>query len=149
MICKNQKGFTLVEILLSIVIIGITVVSVFHIFGTGNLNIFESSRKEDIMFFTSNKMEILYDLDKPIENKNVLSEKLQDELENEKYDLEISNTKEGLYTETSGNIMRVYIEEIEFAERGEGFKVIMVVFSENTSSYVELKSFIRKGVPSG
>lgn len=60
MVLRGNKGFTLVEILISLVILGIIVASFLALFGTGLNNIFSIGSKDLAMAEASDFMEILY-----------------------------------------------------------------------------------------
>lgn len=57
---KNQKGFTLVEVLISMVILGIVVFSFLNLFGTSFVNIYSMGTKDRAMAKASDIMDILY-----------------------------------------------------------------------------------------
>lgn len=59
-ILKDKKGLTLVEVLISLLILGIIVFSFISLFGTGFVNIFSMGAKDRAMAQASDIMETLY-----------------------------------------------------------------------------------------
>jgi len=56
----NKKGFTLIEVLISMVILGIIVFAFLNLFGTSFANIFTMGNKDQAMATASDIMEALY-----------------------------------------------------------------------------------------
>ena len=57
---KNNKGFTLVEVLISIVILSIIIFSFLHLFGSGFISIFSMGIKDRALAEASDIMEKIY-----------------------------------------------------------------------------------------
>jgi len=157
-IYKNKQGFTLIEVLVTIFIIGIVVTSVFAFFSSGFRNIFDSGIRDENISFAANKLEALYELeifkltDEDIEKK--IKGKLQNEINNyDEFSYEPIDDLSDIYDNPGQNVLRSYIEELDFEgedtgfedKKYRGFKVILVVFRENRDNYSEVKTFIRKG----
>jgi len=59
-VLKNKKGFTLIEVLISLAILGIIVFAFLNLFGTSFVNIYTMGGKDRAMAQASDIMEILY-----------------------------------------------------------------------------------------
>jgi len=151
---RDKQGFTLIEMLVTIFILGIIVTSVFAFFSTGFRNIFESGIRDENISFAANKLEILYELEVfkmtklNIEGKKgELIDKLKEEINNiDNFSYEHYDDLNELYDYPGQNVLRSYIEVLDFEGEDRGFKVTLVVFRENSEEYSKLSTFIRKGV---
>jgi len=87
----SNKGFTLVEILISLAILGIIVSAFVGLFGTGFANIFSIGNKDLAMAEASEVFEILY---RELENERLTKGKIEEILDNQNVaDYEISEYK--------------------------------------------------------
>ncbi|QNO16114.1 prepilin-type N-terminal cleavage/methylation domain-containing protein [Alkalicella caledoniensis] len=119
-IVNNNKGFTLIEVIISILIISIIVLAFLSIFSNSVINVFSMGNKNTAMVLASDIMEILYG-SQPFENIGQLNEFLDSLEGNFSYSVQQSTL----------------LGEID------GFNVTIVAYYKNGDRSVELKSFIR------
>lgn len=130
--CKNKKGFTLVEVLVSLVILGVIVASILSFFGTGLLNMFSIGSKDIAMSQASDIMDFLY-------RKQGSAGLTIAEIESNILDYITQNNLNGVsYSITGPN----FLSEENDLESIMGYNVkISVTYEED--SEVTLTSFIR------
>jgi len=144
---ESKKGFTLVEVLISIAIIGIIVGSFIGLFTTGFVNIFSTGHKDSAMAEASSYMDSLY-----MELYNQNGENIPEGLT---YDeIKTLLQEEGLfYGSPNSNLIDekgfFIISEVEpFEEQNgtiirPGHKVTITVFYQDREREISLTSFIR------
>ena len=129
---ENNKGFTLIEIILAIAILGIIIVSFMSIFSSGIKNIFSAGKKDEAISLAANKLEKLYH-SQPFEKQSDLKAKLNND---------------GYYVENCTNELYTYQnKDYNFCINSNisgGFKVKIVYFYLNGERYIELTSFVRE-----
>lgn len=139
MICflKNHKGFTLVEVLVSITILVLIVFVFVTLFSSSFANIFAFGEKNRAMALASDNMEALYAL------QPISSNEIKDFLENHYGNF--VNDKESLY-ELHGKDKKFnfFIEANEPLEDVHGNKVTIVIFYKTGERHITLSSYIRE-----
>ena len=128
---QQNEGFTLIEIIVSIAILGIITVSVMGLLSNSLVHVFSSGKKDEAITRAANKMESLYQTNPT--SKNDLS------LGSAAKQVNDCSQSGGLYNKTDKNIIRYCIKTKE-----DGFKVTIVAFYMNGKKHVTLTSFIRK-----
>lgn len=128
---NNKKGLTLVEVLISIVILGIIAFSFISLFGTSFANIYSMGGKDIGMATASDIMEVLYTAQgsSGFESKQALEDALPAEAFNDNVEFVITENFNP-YSDGTGQ---------------EGFKVSITVtyVGEDESRQVTLTSFFR------
>jgi prepilin-type N-terminal cleavage/methylation domain-containing protein len=131
---NDEYGFSLIEIIVAIAILGIIVVSIMGLLGNSIVHVFSSGKKDKAVSRAANQMELLYSINPKNKAELILNNA---ELVTD------SSQQGGLYDETDKNIIRYCIEG-ETEGFADGFKVTIVAFYMNGKRYVTLTSFIRK-----
>lgn len=124
---KNKKGFTLVEIIITIALLGITLIVILGLFSNNIQHIFSSGKKDEAIAEASNVMDKIYSIDPGSESE------IADAL-----DITKVNCNQ-LYNNTNANISRYCLDKLS-----DGFKVTVVVYYLNGKRNVSLTSFVRK-----
>lgn len=145
---KDKKGFSLVEVIVSMAILSILAVAFLPLFGTSFANIFLFGEREGATSYASDKLELLY-AGQPFASEG----ELKGVLDNGANGQDCSGGD--LYDYDSGYDFNFCVEETtqpidnygSVIEPGEGllegYKVTIVVFYNNGESHIELSSFIR------
>ncbi len=136
-IFSNEKGLTLVEVIISFAILVIIAFAFIPLFGNVFANIFFFGEKDKAMTQASDYMEVLY-AEQPFGADNEIIALL-----------ELNN---GTYVDNENNLLN-YDENFEFNFTLDsfetidvtGYKVTIVVFYENGGQHAKLTSFFRKG----
>lgn len=132
---KNiEKGFTLVEVILSMAILSIIAASFFAVFSTSFVSIFSSGDKSEAISLSAKNLEYLY-ANQPFESGNALAlyldgNRVEDDSELFVYDGSDFNYLITEYTPVDGVV---------------GFRVRIVSFYQDGERYVKLTSFFRRG----
>lgn len=141
---RNTEGLTLMEVIISLAILGIITVSIITIFSNSYSNIFSLGNRSKALAEASRRIEILYTI--PVEARNVAT--LKDAL----VDATTIYVEDeaALYHTTSENITRFMINPktllLNHIEENTGFKVTIVVFYQDGGRWVTLDTFLRGGI---
>ena len=127
---QQNEGFTLIEIIVSIAILGIITVSVMGLFSNSFVHVFSSGKRDEAITRAANKMESLYETNPSTKEDLSLKNAVQ---------VTDCSQNGDLYNKTDNNIIRYCIKTKE-----DGFKVTIVAFYMNGKRHVTLTSFIRK-----
>ncbi len=126
---KSKEGFTLVEILISLVILGIIIGSFVGLFSLGFTNIFSIGNKDLATAEASAFMDLLY---KEQEISGLTEQKIRDLLDDfdSSYDIFIEEIESINFDDTSGNldIKPGYNVTIGVNYRGENRQVFITSF---------------------
>lgn len=135
---NNSQGFTLIEVLISMVILGIVIFAFLNLFGTSFANIFSMGGKDGAMAQASDLMDQLYDK----QGREGLDESKIEEVfsgwseanlddnftPNNQDNIEVNITKKSLF-DNNGN---------------DGYKVNVTVSYQGGERNVSLTSFFRR-----
>ena len=138
----NNKGLSLIEIIISISILGIIIISVIPLFGDSLFHIISSSKKNEAMSIATNKMEQLYSiqpLNKPLNTNNIetqLSNNYTVELDSEDEDY-IFN----IINDTDKIIGEIIIDN--HIDGNHGYKVTINIYYNMENKQITLTSFVR------
>jgi len=142
---KSNSGATLIEIVVSVTILGIMAVTFILVFTSGYKNISATGDKTQASNKASEILEILYGAG----NLNMSDQQLDDMLTaNVSGNTAIEIVPWGsssLYEYPGPNTVRLSRRSISLLEDAEGFQVHVVVFCRNKTDYVELTSFYKGG----
>ena len=144
-IIKNEKGMTLVEIVLSITLLAIVAVSFSLVFSNGYKFIFESGDKTEALAKASSAMENFYSAD--LSNlTNVPTELPALAVKNfqKPCSARYANDINDLKTYTPGVDMKVLMTNMSIVPGVNDYKVDVVVFYRN-GQYVSLNAFFKAG----
>lgn len=139
---NNKKGFTLIEILISLAILGIIVFTFLNLFGTSFVNIYTMGGKDRAMAQASDIMEILYNQQEisGFENKAAIINAFPHDV--------TGSEDEGNFAIPGTNYTGSYkIQEINpFGDEIGGFKVLIEVFYQENGGgrQVSIDSFFRR-----
>ena len=140
---KNREGLTLMEVIISLAILGIITVSIITIFSNSFSNVFSMGNRSKALAEASRKMEILYTI--PVEERNI--DTLKDALVDAT--TVYVEGEAALYQSTSDNIVRFMITPQtllqDHDEENTGFAVTIVVFYQDGGRRVTLDTFLRGG----
>lgn len=128
----NQSGFTLIEVIISIVMLSIVVLSFLTIFSTSSINIFSFGNKNSAMNVASDTMELLYS-SQPYSDSSLVVDRLL--LLGGKHTEPISHNHAGKnfnFSVKDATLLGI-----------DGFNVTIVAFYKNGERYVELTSFVK------
>lgn len=130
---RCKKGFTMVEILISMVIIAVLAMAFIPLFSTSFVNIFAYGERDRAMTAASDIMDHLY-ARQPFENENEeeIGEIITDELANGYEDFVINDDNDN----------KDYVKEKEI-KGVKGYKVTIEVKYQNEERDVTLTSFVR------
>lgn len=124
---NERKGLTLVEILISVVILGVIIFSFISLFGTGFSNIYSMGGKDRAMAKASDIMEVLYKNQPPagFDNKDQILDIAA--TFNNNINIEI---EEGFYPINNGELNPGFLVHIEvpFQLSGQRDNVILTTF---------------------
>lgn len=140
---KEQKGLTLIEVIIALAILGIITVSIITVFSNSFSNIFSLGNRSKALAEASRRMEILYTI--PVEERSV------DTIKNTLMDATTFYVEgeTALYQSTSENIVRFMITPKtllqDHDEENTGFGITIVVFYQNGGRRVTLDTFLRGG----
>lgn len=141
-IFNNKKGFTLVEVVTSLAILGFIIVAFTSLFGMGISNIFSSGNEDMAMSHASKLMELVY---REQERKEgLISDDIIDVLESAGANV---FEKNDLYANSSGNEIRFSLKESSYSLNSfnfsDGYEVTIVVLYHNGERYASLTSYVR------
>jgi len=134
---NNQKGLTLIEVIIAVTILTIIAVAFIPLFSTSFSNIFAYGDKDLTMAYASDQMEMLYSR-QPFSNV--------DELKNKLSGGQSVDTRDDLYSYNPDYDFNYYIEGVNISDGDtdiNGYKVTIVSFYREGDRKVELSSFIR------
>ncbi|MFO7611458.1 MAG: prepilin-type N-terminal cleavage/methylation domain-containing protein [Clostridia bacterium] len=136
MMINNKKGMTLIEVLVAFAILIILAAAFLLLFSTSVTNIFNFGAESRAVARTSEKMEVLYNLD------NVTGTAIETEL-----DALNGNSvviKDDLYIYNGIYDFNYYYEASDTGV-ASGYDVTLVAFYRNGEKHVNLNSFIKAG----
>lgn len=133
---KTQKGFSLVEVMVSMFILVLIAAVFINIFGSSISNIFVSGNKNEAMTVASKNMDLLY-AKQPFDNNESIENILGSNGGNLVNDV-------GDVTEYKNNEINFYIDSVtDVYDNVNGYLVTIAVFYSNGERYVILSSFFR------
>jgi prepilin-type N-terminal cleavage/methylation domain-containing protein len=136
----NKKGFTLIEIVASVAILGIIAVAFFGVFTNGYTTVFKTGEKNNQMAIAASKMEELY----TVNNVGLLDSAA---LNNLLGPTTLTTDSSLLYTYPADGSIRFFRTAVTPLSDVDGYTVTIVVFYENGQKNVSLSSFFKeKGV---
>ena len=140
---KSKAGFTIIEVILSITIIGLIVIAFMPLFTMSATTNSRSKAILDSTYLGKDAMELIYDLSKTIPYKD-----LREELENEGY----------IYDQVNNIFSREYSNKeyltIKLDEEGDLIRVIVKAYGDKSmekleAQYESLYSWIGRGILNG
>ncbi len=131
-ILKVENGFTLVEIIAAITILGILALTFFNLFGSSMLHILSSGKKDEAITLAANKMESIY-------NQQISTEDDIKTILNDGYYIEECEDMDSLYAKPNSDLYRYCIDG-----DSDGFEVTIVCFYQEGEHNISLTSFFRK-----
>ena len=152
---KNENGFTLIEVIVTIALVAILGTILFLLFTNSFSSILFSGQKDEAITEASNILDALYSV-QPIESNNNISDiesaidsHLSTLLSSEVYSRLSSVDCSNLKVSANSNVIRYCIDNQN--EDGtlmtDGFNIEVIVFYLNGNKHVSLTSFIRRSDP--
>ncbi|MFW5985610.1 MAG: PulJ/GspJ family protein [Halanaerobiaceae bacterium] len=132
---QQKRGFILIEILISLVLFGLIMVSIYTVMTQHRFYIYSAGQRDRIITEAANSMRAIY-ADQPYETENQIENRLANNSERN-----IDNPGDLYDTATTDDETLHY----QIKDVGDGFAITLVLFYGDGSRYVELSSFIRKG----
>ena len=135
---ENQKGFTLIEIMLALVILGMMAISFLAFFGNSLTNIFQIRARKEALALATNKMENIYALQPVDLSINENYEFMEDLLTAENYVVKYDD---------ENDLYKLYAQShkqgiICIEKNDQGFKVSIEI-NYRKEKTIKLTSFIR------
>lgn len=140
---KDKKGFTLVEVIIAMAILGIITISIITVFSSSFSNIFSMGNRSKAIAVASQKLEVLYTIPISMRDSTTIKNTL---LDDETIFVEGDETL--LYQQSDKNLTRFKIQPKKLMDyNGEkiGYEITIVVFYQNGQRHVTLNTFIRGG----
>ena len=131
-IIKNEKGFTLIEVIVSVVILSILAVSFVPLFGFSFTNIFSYGERDKAMSVASNIMEELY-AEQPLEEEFSVT------------DIAGIEDNNDYFIYNGENEFKLEKDEVLVVDSADitGYKATIEVPYKNGERHVKLTSFVR------
>lgn len=125
---RNRSGLTLVELILSIAIMGIIAITFMPLFVISSKTVNKSETTLDSTYLGKNAMELVYDL-----SRNFPYEKLEEELIKNGYEKDVSND---IFCYKYND--KKYLD-MRFTEKGNLIKVVVKVYKDETKDQLEVQ----------
>lgn len=125
---RNRSGLTLVELILSIAIMGIIAITFMPLFVISSKTVNKSETTLDSTYLGKNAMELVYDL-----SQNFPYEKLEEELIKNGYEKDVSND---IFCYKYND--KKYLD-MRFTEKGNLIKVVVKVYKDETKNQLEVQ----------
>ncbi|MFW5985444.1 MAG: type IV pilus modification PilV family protein [Halanaerobiaceae bacterium] len=140
---KKKEGFTLIEIMVSLVLMGLISLLLFNLFTDNIVYILSAGQRDQAVTDAANIMEAIYSL-QPLDKENIAQEFNDSNIDILKR-LEQKATKEELYNKTTadGDTIRYYAGTGD----DDGFVITIAVYYADGSRYIDLNSYFRKDEP--
>lgn len=129
---NKNNGFTLIEVIISIVMLSIILLTFLTVFSTSSINVFNSGNKNSAMNLASDTMELLYS-SQPYIDSNSLVDRLKALGGNHTQPLSENYAEKTFnFSVQDATLMGI-----------KGYNVTIVAFYKNGQRHVELTSFVR------
>jgi len=147
----KNKGFTLVEVIVSMAILALIATAFVPLFGFSFTNIFSYGERDKAMSVASDIMEELY-ATQPFSEESKIADFINDDLDLEDLDgnkiagNEVDNENELRDDYDNKNVFNYLVKDNNMEINGteiNGYEVTIVVFYKNGERHVTLTSFVR------
>lgn len=138
---STNRGFTLVEVITSLAILGFIVLAFINLFGSSFANIFSMGEMDIAMSRAAGVLDVLYLEEVGYSDENEIIDLL------EQQNVEHVSDKTELYTDPPDKGKRFYIQSnynpFNAENIVEGYEVTIVVFQRGERNHATLTAFIR------
>ncbi|MDW7673463.1 MAG: prepilin-type N-terminal cleavage/methylation domain-containing protein [Bacillota bacterium] len=142
----NEKGFSLVEVIVAITILGIVIVSISGLYTGSFASVFAAGNKNQALRIAQQQLEKIYGAAELHGSSSVLGagkEGTLAELLAGELPVEIVGDCNSLLAETTADLIRICIDREYVLTDVEGYLVRIAVFYQNGDKKVTISSFVK------